>query len=42
MIDDAPQNIEGAYEIGMPGHVFNNDVPALRNALTAQGVNLST
>ncbi len=41
MIDDAPQNIEGAYEVGMPGHVFNEDVKALRNALIEHGVNLS-
>lgn len=37
-IDDAPANIEGAYEVGMPGFVFNDDVGALRRALRSQGL----
>lgn len=41
MIDDTPQNIEGAYEIAMPGFVFNNDVAALRTALHKQGVSIT-
>ncbi len=41
MIDDTPQNIEGAYEIGMPGFVFNDDAAALRIALKNRGVTLS-
>ena len=41
MIDDTPQNIEGAFEAGMAGFVFNGDVPALRTALKRAGVNLT-
>lgn len=41
MIDDTPQNIEGAHEIDMPGHVFNDDVAALRASLKQHGVTLS-
>lgn len=41
MIDDTPQNIEGAYEANLKGFIFNNDVPALRNALKQAGVNLA-
>ena len=40
MIDDVPQNIEGAFEAGMSGFVFNEDVTALRNALKKAGVKL--
>ena len=40
-IDDSPINIEGAYYSGMPGFIFNDDVPALRRALRASGVNIS-
>lgn len=42
MIDDTPQNIEGAYEIGMPGFVFNDDAAALRAALKNAGVSVSS
>ena len=37
-IDDAPGNIEGAFETGMPGFVFRGDVGKLRAALIARGV----
>ena len=37
-VDDLPINIEGAHYIGMPGHVFNEDVPALRRDLIRMGV----
>lgn len=40
MIDDVPQNIEGAFEAGMAGFVFGEDVPALRSALRKAGVSL--
>lgn len=40
MVDDMPQNIEGAFEAGMAGFVFNDDVPALRSALKAAGVSI--
>ena len=40
MIDDVPQNIEGAFEAGMSGFVFNEDVTTLRNALKRAGVKL--
>ena len=40
MVDDTPQNIEGAYEAGMPGFVFNGDVSALKNALKRAGVSV--
>ena len=42
MIDDTPQNIEGAYEIGMPGAVFNDDISALRAALKREGVSIES
>lgn len=32
-VDDTPQNVEGAFVAGIPGFVFNNDTPALRDAL---------
>lgn len=41
MIDDMPQNIEGAYEAHLAGFVFNDDVAALRNALQKAGVKLA-
>jgi putative hydrolase of the HAD superfamily len=41
MIDDVPQNIEGAVEAGMSGFVFNENVPALREALKKAGVRLA-
>lgn len=41
MIDDMPQNIEGAYEANLAGFVFNDDVAALRNALRQAGVHLA-
>lgn len=41
MIDDMPQNIEGAYEAHLAGFVFNDDVTALRNALKQAGVHLA-
>ena len=41
MVDDVPQNIEGAVEAGMSGFVFNEDVTALRNALKKAGVRLA-
>ncbi len=41
MIDDVPQNIEGAFEAGMSGFVFNEDVTALRSALKKAGVRLA-
>ncbi len=37
-IDDSPQNIEGAYEIGIQGAVFHGDAGALRESLRAAGV----
>lgn len=37
-IDDAPINIEGAYEAGIQGAVFHGDAGALRKALRAVGV----
>lgn len=41
MVDDIPQNIEGAIEAGMTGFVFNDDVSALRRALKKAGVKLA-
>ena len=41
MIDDVPQNIEGAVEAGMSGFVFNEEVQALREALKKAGVKLA-
>lgn len=41
MIDDTPQNIEGAYQVGMPGVVFHGDAAALRASLKALGVRIS-
>ena len=41
MIDDMPQNIEGAHEAHLTGFVFNDDVTALRNALQQAGVHLA-
>ena len=40
-IDDSPQNIEGAYEIGIQGAIFHDDVGALRETLRAAGVVVS-
>ncbi len=38
-IDDMPQNIEGAKNYGMKGHVFNiSDIKSLENALRNEGV----
>lgn len=37
-IDDSPQNIEGAYEVGIQGAIFHGDVGALRKSLRAVGV----
>ena len=37
-IDDSPQNIEGAYEVGIQGTIFHGDVCALRKSLRAAGV----
>jgi putative hydrolase of the HAD superfamily len=34
-IDDSPQNIEGAYEVGMQGAIFHGDAGALRESLRA-------
>ena len=41
MIDDMPQNIEGAHEAHLTGFVFNDDVTALRHALQQAGVHLA-
>lgn len=35
-IDDAPQNIQGAKNAGMDGHVFTGDVEALKRELSAR------
>ncbi|MBR2528397.1 MAG: HAD family phosphatase [Blautia sp.] len=40
-IDDAPANIEGAYYVGMPGIIFNDDVAAVRKQLAALGVDVA-
>lgn len=32
-VDDTPQNIEGAFEAGMPGCIFNGDAQALKTTL---------
>lgn len=40
-IDDSPMNIEGAFCRGIAGAVFHQDVPALRQALRAAGVQIS-
>ena len=37
-IDDAIQNVEGAFYCGMPGAVFHNDIAELRRKLIAAGV----
>ena len=37
-IDDAPGNVEGAFEAGMPGFIFRGDVKKLRAALIERGV----
>ena len=37
-IDDAIQNVEGAFYCGIPGAVFHNDVSELRQKLIAAGV----
>lgn len=37
-IDDAPANIEGAFQAGMPGAVFRGDVTALRRELRENGI----
>jgi FMN phosphatase YigB (HAD superfamily) len=41
MIDDSPQNIEGALTIGMPGVIFHGNTSALRASLKELGVSLS-
>lgn len=38
MIDDMPQNIEGAFEAKMPGFIFNEDVLKLRAAMKRMGI----
>ena len=40
-IDDQPTNIEAAELFGIPGIVFHNDVPLLRQRLRERGVNIS-
>lgn len=40
MIDDTPQNIEGAYHSGMLGLIFNGDTAVLRDSLKELGVTL--
>lgn len=37
-IDDAPANIEGAFQVGMPGVIFRGDVAALRRDLRGNGI----
>ncbi|MBQ6428220.1 MAG: HAD family phosphatase [Oscillospiraceae bacterium] len=37
-IDDAIQNVEGAFYCGMPGAVFHNDISELRKKLISAGV----
>lgn len=37
-IDDSPQNIEGAYEVGIQGAIFHGEVGALRKSLRTVGV----
>lgn len=37
-IDDAPVNIEGAYQVGMPGAIFRGNVTALRRELRNSGI----
>lgn len=37
-IDDAPVNIEGALQAGMPGAIFRGDVTALRRELRENGI----
>lgn len=37
-IDDAPANIEGAFQAGMPGTIFRGDVAALRRELRENGI----
>ena len=37
-IDDSPQNIEGAYEVGIQGAIFHGEVGALRKSIRAAGV----
>ncbi|MEE3420511.1 MAG: HAD family phosphatase [Lachnospiraceae bacterium] len=34
-IDDLPENVAGAAKTGMQGYIFDNDIPALKNAITA-------
>lgn len=41
MIDDTPQNIEGAFTVGMPGVVFHDNAAALRASLKGLGVSVS-
>lgn len=40
-VDDVAGNIEGALCCGIPGAVFHNDVPLLRRALRAAGVDVA-
>ncbi len=40
-IDDQPVNVEGAEGCGIPGIVFHNDVPLLRQRLRERGVRVS-
>ena len=40
-VDDSPLNIEAAFFCGMPGAVFNDDVPALREAMRSAGIRVS-
>lgn len=39
-IDDSPQNVEGAYEVGIRGFIFHGDAGALRESLRAAGVSV--
>ena len=40
-IDDQPVNVEGAELCGIPGIVFHNDIPLLRQRLREKGVDIS-
>lgn len=39
-IDDMPANIEAAAATGMQGHIFRRDIAALKQALSAAGIDL--
>jgi len=41
MIDDTPQNIEGAFTVGMPGVVFHDNAAALRASRKGLGGSVS-